>query len=606
MADVIDPSKYQGIVKQGYERMACYRAATAMFIKEYVGDYYRNKYGMTGAEPLNLVFHNIRTMVPNLVMQNPVNKVTTPILIHKQYAELLSLGLNFIDEQLKLKNLIRGWVTNALFGWGIMKVGLAAKGQMIQFGNINIDPGMLYCSIVGLDDFVIDPICRSIEESIFQGHRTRVPRQILLDVEGYDHDMVVNLPASTTAASEGRISDITRKYGGTQEMLNMQDCVDVVELWMPEIDAIVTIPDPYQTTTEKYVGVMDYEGPKEGPYVHLSFTPPVPGNPFPVAPVSIWFDLHKMANRMLTKIMDQADRQKDILMYNPAQADEAQEVMDAEDGDTVASTDPNGVKVVSFGGQDRNNEVMLQQLQIWYDYISGNPTSLSGNVNQGQKGNETATRSQILQANAGISLEDARGILYDQTAEINKKFAWYMHTDPFIELPLPKRVSGNEYKQVFLTPEQRQGDFLEYTFDIVARSMSKVDPMVRLRNIMSFCTNILPAAVNAAMQMAQMGRPFNLDGYLTTVAEEMGIGDWMSDKFEDPEFINRLQIMVAMGPQNAGKGSSEGKSQNTTAGILQNGGSPIQRTVMSPEQEMNSSAQETAGEAQSMNQGAYG
>lgn len=605
MNDLITPSKVSGVVKQGYERMARYCAATAMFIKEYVGAYYRNEYGSTGEEPLNLMFHNIRTMVPNLVMQNPINKVTTPIIPHRQYAELLGLGLNFIDEQLRLKRIIRGWVTSALFGWGILKIGLAAKGQMIQFGDINIDPGMLYCSLIGLDDFVIDPICKVIEESVFQGHRTMVPRQILLDVDGYDHDVVVNLPASSTAVRGDRISDITKKYVGVQEMLNMQDYVDVVELWMPEIDAIITIPDPYQTTVDKYVGIMDYEGPKEGPYVHLSFTPPVPGNPFPVAPVSVWFDLHKMANRVLSKIMDQADRQKDVTFYNPAQADEAQELVDAEDGDTVASTDPNGVQVKSFGGQNRNNEVMLEQLQVWYNYMSGNPPSNSMGPGA-QKSSETATRSQILQANAGITIEDARQILYDQTAEVNKKFAWYLHTDPFIELPLPKRVSGSEYQQVILTPEQRQGDFLEYTFDIVARSMSKVDPMVRLRNIKEFCVNVLPSAVNATMQMTQIGRPFNLEGYLTTVAEEMGIGDWMNGMFDDPEFMSRIQLMMALGPQSTGKGSSGGpSSQNTTAGIIQNRGFPGKRTVLGPEQEFNTASQEVAGEAQGQNEGVY-
>jgi hypothetical protein len=246
---------------------------------------------------------------------------------------------------------------------------------------------------------------------------------------------------------------------------------------------------------------------------------------------------------------------------------------------------------------------MLQQLQIWYNYMSGSDP-MSGSTTPGAKGQETATRSQILQANAGITIEDARGILYDQTAEINKKFAWYMHTDPFIELPLPKRVTGNEFKQVVLTPEQRQGDFLEYTFDIVQRSMSKMDPMVRLRNIRDFCINVLPSGVQAAQLMMTMGRPFNLDGYLTTVAEEMGIGDWMSGMFEDPDFMARLQIMAAMGPQNAGKGNG-GQQSSGMAGFLQNQGSPIKRNVAGPEEQNNMDAQETAGEAQSQNEGVY-
>jgi hypothetical protein len=219
----------------------------------------------------------------------------------------------------------------------------------------------------------------------------------------------------------------------------------------------------------------------------LSFTPPVPGNPFPVAPVSMWFDLHRMANRMLSKIMDQADRQKDVLVYNPAQADEAQEIADARDGDSVMSTNPEGVKVISYGGQESNNEVMLSQLQMWYNYISGNPDAISGNMTPASgSSQDTATRAQIMQANAGITIEDAKQLLYQATSEVNRRFAWYLHYDPFINLPMIKRTTGGDEQQVTLTPEQRRGDFDQFTFEVVARSMSPIDPGTRTRAIMEF------------------------------------------------------------------------------------------------------------------------
>jgi hypothetical protein len=386
----------------------------------------------------------------------------------------------------------------------------------------------------------------------------------------------------------------TRKFIGVYQQISMQDMVDVVELYVPESNVIVTIPDPYQTYSHKYIGVVDYEGPTEGPYVHLSFTPPVPGNPFPVAPVAMWFDLHRMANRMLSKIMDQADRQKDVLLYNPASADEAQELVDAKDGDALMSTNPDGVKVVSYGGQDQNNEVMLGQLQMWYNYMSGNPDMMSGNMTQGTRGSrETATKAQMLQANAGITIEDAKGILYDATSEVNRRFAWYLHNDPFISVPLIKRVTGNEERQVSLTPEQRRGDFEQFTFEVVARSMSPIDPGTRARAIQEFCTNVLPAGVAAAMQMMQMGQPFNLQLYLGTVAEEMGVGDWLAGMFQDPLFMQRMMLMQALGAKDQGKGTPSG-SPNTMAGVLQNGGSPVKQVNETPGQQMNQNAQMTA------------
>ncbi|KKK77130.1 hypothetical protein LCGC14_2856690, partial [marine sediment metagenome] len=159
MAEEIAPAKIQLVAKAGFERMRNYRRATAMFVREYAGYYYRQSKGLTGEEPINLIFNTIRAMVPNLVMKSPINEVTTKFTAYKQYAELLSLALDSVNEDIKLKNTIRAWIVSALFGWGIMKVGLAAKGEMIKFGDVNVDPGQVYAELVDLDNFIMDPVC---------------------------------------------------------------------------------------------------------------------------------------------------------------------------------------------------------------------------------------------------------------------------------------------------------------------------------------------------------------------------------------------------------------------------------------------------------------
>jgi len=597
----ISPQRVSLTVKRGFDRMKNYRRATAMFVREYVGEYYSKQKGISGDEPINLLFHTIRTLVPNLVMQNPTTKIITPYTAHKEYAELLGLGLDELSRQTNFKEVLRAWITSAFFGWGILKTGVAAKGQMIKFGDITVDPGQIYTELVDLDDFVIDPICKSIRNSLFFGHRTMVPRQLLLDTNVYNHDLVAELPTSKSATQQQRASRITQDSMSALEIYNLQDYVDVVELYIPEANALVTIPDPLQRVAASYLGVTDFYGPKEGPYTFLSFTPPVQGNPFPVAPVSIYYDLHRMANRVFSKTMDQADSQKDIGLYNPALADTAQDILEAEDGDMLACSDPKGVNVVSFGGQNVDNSKMLQQLQVWFNYMSGNPDQIAGNMTPGTRGGKTtATQSQILQSNANISIEDARGILYDKTAEVKKKEAWYLHHDPFINVPLTKRTSGNEEIQLVLTPEQRQGDFLEFIFTIVQRSMSRMDPTIKSKRVLEFCTNVIPAAVQAAMLCLQMGQPFNLQRYLTNIADELGIGIEMQEIFDDPEFENRLMIMMQMGPQNPGKVSG-----TSMAGVQQNGGAPMNRNIPTPGQESNQTAQATAAVSQSANQGIY-
>lgn len=599
----ISPRKVQETVKLGFDRVKTYRSIRAMLIKEYVGQYYRDEKGVAGDEPINLIFNAIRSIVPNLVMVNPVNRVTTTFFQQKQYAELLSLALDQLQQEIKFKNSLRGWIVSALFSLGIMKTGIAASGQMIQISDINIDPGQIYSSLVDLDDFTIDPVCEDLNEVSFLGNIVTVPRQYLLDLDLYDSDLVKQLPGSNTNASvSDDIKNLTQTVMAATQVKNLQDMVDIVELWVPGADAIVTIPDPRQQVKfDKYIGINDYYGPKEGPYSFLSFTPPVPKNPLPVAPVSIWYDLHLVANRMFKKMVNQAERQKDIVLYNPAQADEAQDIADSYDGDYIASSDPKGINTVSLGGQNPHNEIMLQQLQIWFNYMAGNPDQLSGQKSpSGGQSSTTATQASILQSNAAISIEDAREIIYDATSEVGRKQAWYLHTDPLINMPLTKRDPSKGEIQVWLTPEQRQGDFLRLAFNIKPRSMSRVDPMTLSRTILDFATNIVPGLVQSANMSMSMGVPFNLQRAITMVAERLGISDEVQEWFEDPEYAQKLQLMMLLGPQNPGKASL------TPEGVQQNKGFPGKRDVPDEQKQFNQQSQRVAGEAQSdMMSGAY-
>ena len=589
------PRKIQLAVKDGFRRLRTERKARAMFIREYVGNYYASTKGMTGSAPINLIFHTIRTMVPNLIMKNPVNEVTTEIVSQKEYAWLLSLALNDINNKINFKNILRGGIVSALFGLAIFKTGIANSGQVITWGDVNIDPGQIYTDLVDLDDLTVDPSCRALSKAAFIGDRNRVPRQILLDDPNCDHDLVMQLPKSIHSDVKDRIEQLTQANFSQAEINELQDYVDVVEVYVPDADAVLLIPDPEIITFDDYIRGESFYGPKEGPYTFLSFTPPVPNNPRPVSEVSMWYDLHLMANRLMVKSMEQADRQKDVAFYDPAGAEEAEDIRTAEDGDVVAGR-PDTVQVMSFGGQNRNNEAMLSQTQIWHNYMSGNPDQLAGIKSDAK----TATQAQILESNSNVIIQDERELIYECGAEINKKMAWYLHTDPLINLPLSKRQPGGEYVQLYLTPEQRCGDFLDFTFRIKARSMARLDPTIKSKRIMEFATNLIPSIATSAQMCMQMGVPFNLQRCITSLADDLDITEEVQDWFEDPEFVKRMQLIASIGPQNAGKAQSmSGK------GVMQNGGYPGARPIAGAQTEFNQNAQMGANESQSANQGVY-
>ena len=284
-------------------------------------------------------------------------------------------------------------------------------------------------------------------------------------------------------------------------------------------------------------------------------------------------------------------------------------ILDAENNEAVATDDPKAVQVVSFDGQAQSNVQMLQQLQVWFNYMSGNPDQIAG-INSNA---DTATQANILQGNAMISIEDARDILYDGTAEISEKCAWYMRYDPLMEITVARRKPGMEMEEVKITPEQVRGEPENFVYKIKPKSMSKLDPAVRSKRLMEFLTNALPALTNTAMMMMQLGIPFNLQKVITITSNEFEIGDEMQEIFVDPEFQQKLETYIMMktiGGGGSGGGAGAGSTGSTRkagpqAGIAQNGGYPSQINIPSPQTDTRSAAQSGADLGQQANQGVY-
>lgn len=597
--------RVQLAVKEGLDRMRRFQRARAAFIKQYVGSHYRGE-GTEGGEPVNMIFHVIRSLVPNLVMRNPVNRVTTEIMELKPYAFMLGKALDSLDQRLDLKTVIRRAIVDSFFAMGIVKTGLSATDQLIDFGDIRVDPGQVYADNVDFDDFVLDPSCKVLTHAAFTGHRSRIPRQLLLDNDDCDHDIVMRLPRSVHPDAKKRAAALSQMGMSSQEMAELQDYVDIIELYVPGANSIIMIPDPEQLMTDRYIKIQDYYGPKSGPYRYLSLTQPVPGNPFPVAPVGIWFDLHVLANQVMHKQMIRARNQKTLYVVDPGRSDQAEDMREAEDSEVIYG-DPQTVGVFSTNGAEKGSDNTLNNIQVWFNYMSGNPDQMAGM----QSNADTATQATILEGNANVTLEDSRSTIYDFTAGVNSDMAWFLHYDPLIDVPMIVRkkeiaeitgewVSPEEYEfpvQLRLTPEQRRGEHLHFTFKIKPRSMTALDPLVLSKRIVEFATNVVPAIIMAANTAMQMMIPFNPQKAITDLADKLELSDEVAEWFNDPGFMDRVQMMAAMGPRPEGKAGG-GMS---LAGMRQNGG--YEQAVPPGGGQINTAAQDLAGYMQSAMKG---
>lgn len=586
----LSPKKVQEAVHRGFDRFRNFRNARLMFLRNYTGQYYDQEAGEIGEEALNLIFYAIRTLVPNMVMNFPQHSVASNFLASREYGELLGMALSWHDKRTRIRDVYRRVIVDAIFTLGVLKTGLAESDSVYAFDEYDqIDPGEVYTEAVDFDNFVVDPASRDhlFRDAAWIGDRITIPRERLLESGLYNNELVEQLPQAGQNINDKEFAyQMSMRKIRQEDDFSMQDEVEVVELWVPSAQSIITVPGSKHTTFDDYLRVDDYYGPDEGPYTLLAMTPPVPGNPLPVPLVGVWNDLHTLGNRMARKIVNQAERQKDIVTYRRAAADDAQEMLDAGDGEAVASDDPDGVRVLSFGGQQSSNEVHLAQLHSWFNMMAANPQQMGGQRFDA----DSATEAKILAGNASVGLEDMKDLVYQMAADEARKRAWYFHTDPLIQVPLIRRVQlpaefqmGPDGRpqmtappemqeiQVFLTPEARRGDFLDFTFSVEPESMGRKDSNTRFQEAMEFAVKIMPSAMQVAQTAAMLGIPFSAKEFIVRMARDRGI-DWMDQVFYDPEFQQQMMTRMMMGPDPA---QSQGQAQQPNAGVGGGGANPL-------------------------------
>ena len=613
----ISPDRLQTAAQVGYKRLDSFRKARMMFIRNYVGQYYGADKGEIGSEALNLIFNAIRVLVPNLAMNFPKHKIRSKFLADKDLAELMSLELSEHDREINIVDKYQQVIIDAIFTLGILKSGIAASDSVYTLDDYDtVDAGSVYTEVVDFDNLIIDPRSKQhmFRDAAFIGDRMCVPRVSLLESGLYNNELVERLPKASGAHDSQKAERLTMSTGGDNEDANMVEYVEIAELWVPEAQAIVTVPGDMKTSLPDYLRVDEYYGPDEGPYTFLALSPPVPGNPLPVPMVGIWNDLHVLANRMAKKIVDQAERQRDIVGYRRSAAADAEELLNATEDEAVPMDDPDGVRVHSLGGQKQSNEVHLAHLQNWFNMMSANSEALAGQRSDA----DSATEARILAVNASVHLEDMNDKVYRMAATEARKRAWYFHTDPFLQRPLIRRrllppvfkpsiagpvmVEAGQIaeEQVLLTPAARRGDFLNFRFEVAVESMKRKDSNTVFMEMMDFATKIMPAVFSAAQAAAMIGVPFSPQEFLVQMAGERGI-DWLDKVFYDPNYQFMQAMLMLQGPQaEDSKGrAAAGAQSNPLAAILQNGQpGQVGGGGISPETRINQDQQAGAIEGQ--------
>lgn len=466
-----------------YRLLENFRENRISAIRQYVGRHY-GKNGANDRVPLNLLELMVQIYVSRLAPDNPKSNVSSKYADLKRQCDNLELALNHLFGEIDLGGTLRMVITDSLFGIGIVKIGLNYS-DTVEIGGEFHDVGQPFCDYVDLDDLVFDMSARSWEEVTFIGDKVVMTREQLLDAGLFDKDVVEKLTKKGVELDrDKKAKNISAK--DADRVRNIYDFYELWNVYLPLEKKVVVV----STDVQEPLRIADWEGPEGGPYKFLYYND-VPGNLLPLSPIAALQDLHEITNIIYRQLGRQAQRQKTIMMATGGAQSDAERVMTATDGDVVRVDDPNKLREVRFNGPDAQNMGFALQARNYFSYFAGNLDSIGG---LGAVA-DTARQESLIAESSSFRLKAMSEKVKKFIGAVMRDLGWYLFTDPFIDLPVVKRVEsiGLEIERR-VTADDMEGDFLDYNISMSPYDGGEPTPQEKVNAIMEYINYLAPYA----------------------------------------------------------------------------------------------------------------
>lgn len=467
-----------------FKQLLPFRQSATKLADIYTGGGYGDG-GESGPVLINFLEIAVSIYQRFLASHTPAVLVDATSHILKPVAAEMALAMNYvIDKKLDLGSVLNQWVINAMFGWGIMKVGETSPSNPRPRGykshGFNV-----FAKVIGLEDWVHDTSAKIWEDIEFCGHMYELSIDECMENPDFDKDAKNELWNSVrrgTLNSEWGDSWSDRPeniaHGRVLEPEGLVDKVLLWEFWTPRDDLIITAS--VDNSTRPLLS-KEREGPDNGPYHHLGFSP-VPGNIMPIAPAALWEDLIDLINRLALKVGDQADRQRTILAAQNRSAGDMNKILNTADGETVLTeNDPNAIKEFRLGGVDAALMATFGQLKDLFSYAAGNTDAMGGLG----ASSSTIGQDKMIRESASERLNDYQQRVVKATTKAIVDIGWYMWHSDEIDLPLTKQITSTISRDIRWNRFSRDAEFYDYNFSIVPISLQSKSPNERLQIITS-------------------------------------------------------------------------------------------------------------------------
>ena len=463
-----------------------FRRNRKRMMKEFVGSHY-NDNGASHEVLVNLLAMTADVYTIGLAAGSPCVSITTPHRELWPFAYQWQQAINSFVKEIRFAETHQQIVLDAFFSFGIAKI-YQAEWEPIQFDeDIWADPGRPYIGRISPDDFGMDMTVKEIRRCRFMWDEYRVSWEAVQTSEDFDRSVINEMnPTSKWERSDEQVHDITS--GSVTDDDDYEPMVDLMDVYLPELHKVAVFPRHGKGRPLKVLDV----GPEGGPFEMLTFAD-VPDNVMPSSPAQNLMPLHLLYNGLMRKQSRQAKRQKTNPVYRPAGAEDAKRMQRHGDGEWIKVNNPNDVSVVNQGGVDQGNLAFSMGVYDLFDRAAGNLTAMAG------LGAQTGTVGQEELIHSAVSRKEAKMQDRDQSfvAKCMSRLGHLMWADKFLNIPMSEEVEPHTgvYADTSWTPEQREGDFFQYNFDVEPYSMHYEPPYAktqRMERLIAAFQNLYP------------------------------------------------------------------------------------------------------------------
>lgn len=498
-----------------------YRVARREAVRKYAGDQWSTETSRT-PRPVNFLSLYLQLVSRSMIASNPRVNLGTFQKEHKAVVSAMEEWANPEIVRMGLAESLQRGGVDALYGFHVMKVGLATPGESEKSG-WNLRAGQPFASCIDLDDWVMDNHARTLNDLMWCGHRSRVPVAALKDSSLYKAAERKKVkenpdPQFNNQAGDERISMLSRQYIAN-DLVEPYEMCDIWEIYLPLERLIVTMlsddgGSPTLSDDEDAFDERPWVGPESGPYHFLNLMPAVSGNAMPKGPIQDLIDMDEALNGIFQKLIDQAARQKNLLGVAANADGDALRITEARDGEVVRMDNPDKIKPMGFGGADPGNQQFALGLWDFLNKLGGNLELMGGLGAQ----SKTATQDKMLNANAGMSVRWMQQAMVSHTAKVVEALCWFWHHHPQKVMTSYHEIEGlSNPIQRKVTPQERMRiPFESLSVKVDPYSLQHQSPDEKL----TFLNQVVGQIVIPLMPLLEkQGISIDINKYVEKVAE---------------------------------------------------------------------------------------